>query len=133
MYFWLANLIAATHLLAVACVVLGALAAITGLLRRRPALERAYYVLLALVIASDRLLGDCFLSLWEQALREIDQPGSAYRHSFIREYLAFIPPELHARGTVPLFVAAILAAPFWRLLDRWRRKSTAVPSSAMRE
>lgn len=121
MYFWLANLVALIHGTVVITVIVGAMAAIIGVLRRRPRLEAAYYALFALVILSDFLLGECFLTGLEKHLRELHQPGSAYRGSFIGHYFPFVPRFVHAWIGPALVVGAIAAFPFWRWVE-WRRQ-----------
>lgn len=53
MLMWLADFVAVVHGAVVASVALGAVAAMLGLLRRRPRWERAYYGLLILVIVAN--------------------------------------------------------------------------------
>lgn len=127
MYAWLANLVAVTHGLVVVAVVVGSVAAMAGVLRRHPPWERAFYALLAVVLASEALLGECFLTGWEKTLRHWHEPGSAYRGSFIGHYLPFLPRPVRAWAGVLLITGALLALPFWRLIDRLR---SATPPAA---
>jgi len=125
MYLWLANFVTLTHALLVVGQILGGAAAISGLLRRSRSLERIYYALLAGVVASDLLLGECFLTHWEKVLRDWHEPGSAYRGSFIGHYVPGLPPALLAWFIPALIAAAVLAYPFWRWIDaRSRSKAT---------
>lgn len=119
MFLWLANVVAVTHGLLVAAVALGAAAAMLGLLRCRPRWERAYYALLAVVIAANVLWGECPLTRWEQGLRNLDAPGSAYCDSFIGHYLP-LPHRALAWLGPSLMAGAFLAAPLWRWADRRR-------------
>ncbi len=118
MFLWLATLTALLHGLLVGGVVVGAGAAMVGLLRRRPRLERAYYGLLFVVIAANITWGDCPMTVWEQALRNQYAPGSAYRNSFIGHYLFFVPGSVLGWLGPALMLGAILAAPLWRWRDR---------------
>jgi hypothetical protein len=124
----LANLAAVIHGFTVAAVVVGSLAAMTGILRRYPRCEQAYYGLLGLVVASDIFFGDCLLTDLERHLRQLAGPGMAYRGSFIGHYLPWLPPWVHARVGPVLVVGALLAWPAWRWADR-RRLATG-PRSA---
>jgi len=121
MYLWLANGVAVMHGAIVATVALGALAAMLGMLRRRPRWERAYYTLLVVVIVANVLWGECPLTRWEQGLRNWDAPGSAYCNSFIGHYLPLLPPRTLAWLGPALMAGAFLAAPLWRQVDRRRR------------
>lgn len=121
MFFWLANFVAVAHGAIVAAVALGALAAMGGLLRRRPRWERAYYALLVVVLVANVLWGECPLTRWEQGLRDWNAPGSAYCNSFIGHYLPMLPPRVLAWLGPVLMAGACLAAPLWRWADRRRR------------
>jgi cytochrome c biogenesis protein CcdA len=122
MYLLAANLIAIVHGLTVLCVVIGAVMALTGVLRRHRRWEAAYYLLLFLVILSDVWMGECVLTEWEQRLRDLHQPGSAYRGSFIGHYFGFLPRPLHTHIGPALIAGALLAFPLWRLADRIRKR-----------
>jgi hypothetical protein len=117
-YGALADVVALTHGLLILCVVSGSVAAVAGLLRRRPRLAAAFYTLILLVIASDRLLGDCALTQLEQSLRNDALPGSAYRGSFIGHYFGFLPPFVHHWIGPAIIVAALAAYPCWWWVDR---------------
>jgi len=119
MYFWLANTVALVHGLAVFVIISGAIAAILGVLRRWRSLEAAYYLLLLLVILSEWMWGECFLTGLEKHLRELHQPGSAYRSSFIGHYSPFVPRFIHAWIGPALIIGAIVALPLWRWME-WR-------------
>jgi hypothetical protein len=121
MFFWLANLVAAAHGTLVVCVVAGSLAAMAGALRRHHRLEMAFYALLAAVIASEVLFGECFLTGLEQFLRNADRPGSAYRGSFLGYYCPLLPPIVQTHAGPALIAGALLAFSFWRRLDRRRK------------
>ncbi len=110
MFLWLANGMAVVHGALVTVVALGALAAMLGLLRKRPRWEHLYYGLLALVIAANLLWGECPLTRWEQGLRNINRPGSAYCNSFIGHYLP-LPPRMLAWLGPALIGSALIAAP----------------------
>lgn len=114
MFLWLANGVAIIHGALVTTVALGAVAAMLGLLRKHPRWERPYYALLLVVIAANLLWGECPLTRWEQGLRNINQPGSAYCNSFIGHYLP-LPPRILAGLSPALIGGALLAAPLWRL------------------
>ena len=129
MFLWLATLTALLHGALVGCVVVGALLAMAGLLRRRPRWERAYYGLLAVVVAANLTWGDCPLTVWEQELRNQAAPGSAYRNSFIGHYLFFVPGSVLSWIGPTLMLGAILAAPLWRWRDR--RRSPSRPSGTL--
>lgn len=121
MFLWLANGMAVVHGALVTAVALGAVGAMLGLLRKRPRWERLYYALLALVIAANLLWGECPLTRWEQDLRNINQPGSAYCGSFIGHYLP-LPSRMLTWFGPTLISGALLAAPLWRLADRGRAR-----------
>ena len=118
MYLWLANLLALVHGLVVALVVAGAVAFLLGASRRYRRWHTAYWVLLALIVAFDVLLGECVLTTWENALRERARPGSGYRDAFIPHYLPFLPPFVLRWGGTIVVIAAILAGLAWRWLPR---------------
>ena len=120
MFLWLADIMAVTHGLLVATVVLGAVAAMLGLLRRRLRWERAYYALLVVVIVANIVWGECPLTRWEQGLRNWNTPGSAYCDSFIGHYLPLLPRRTLAWLGPSLMGGACLAAPLWRWADRHR-------------
>ncbi|MBV9850016.1 MAG: DUF2784 family protein [Armatimonadetes bacterium] len=115
---WLADAVAVVHGLLVLAVLAGALLAMAGLLRRHRVWERAYYGLLAVVIAANVLTGDCPLTRWEQGLRNAYQPGSAYCNSFLGHYLPWLPIWALAWIGPVLMGGALLAAPLWRWADR---------------
>jgi hypothetical protein len=114
---WLANLVALTHGALVVFQVISAMAAAAGVLRRHPCWERFYYALVAGIIASDLLIGECILTRWEKALRNRDLPGSAYRGSFIGHYAPWLPPVLLTWLVPALIVVGVLAFPVWRWVD----------------
>ena len=124
-YLFLAKFVAVVHLLSVAAVVAGSLAAVAGRLRRFPRWQAAFHGLLALVILSDRLYGDCVLTAWEKELRNLAAPGSAYRNSFIGHTMPWLPHWIHADIGPALVVAALLAWPFRSWVDRRSLGSTA--------
>src|SRR5437588_2746084 len=105
MFLWLAYLVALIHGLTVAAVVTGSLAAISGRLRRCSRLQAGFYALIGLMIASDVLLGECFLTGLEHRLRALAGPGAAYRNSFIGHYLPWIPAWIHTWVGPALVVA----------------------------
>ena len=121
MYGWLANLVALAHGLVCAFVLISALAAVTGRLRRHRRWERVFYAVLVVVIAADFTPGGCPVTSWENRLRALDRPGSGYRDSFIAHYLPWLPMRLYVPFVTTLVVSALLAFPFWRGWDRWRR------------
>ena len=122
MYFWLANLVALLHALLVTYIVFGTVAAVTGRLRRYRRLEILLYLLVGAVIVSEVCAGDCLLTLWEKALRDRYQLGSAYPESYIAHYLPWLPAfVLHWIGPL-LMLSALLAFPFWRWRDRRRNE-----------
>jgi len=123
MFLWLANIMAVTHGALVAAVTLGAAAAMAGLLRRRPRWERAYYALLVVVIVANIAWGECPLTRWEQDLRNLNAPGSAYRNSFIGHYLWILPHSALTWLVPGLMGGAILAAPLWRWADKRRGRA----------
>jgi hypothetical protein len=116
--------IASIHCLIVIVVVLGSLAAISGLLRNRPKLSLALCLLLLSLILSDLLTGGCLLTTWEVDLLNRASPKSAYSGSFLDHYFGFVPPAVHAHAGPPLVICGFLAIPFWWLLDRRRLART---------
>ena len=121
MFLWLANCVALVHGAVVIVIALGAAAAMLGLLRSRPRWERFYYSLLALVILANLLWGECPLTRWEQGLRNLNAPGSAYCNSFIGHYLPLSSQLLAWLGPA-VIAGALVAAPLWRLADKRRRQ-----------
>lgn len=75
------------HLVIVLIIILGSYAALLGLLRRAPALEKVYFVTIGATIASYVLTGSCFLTEWDQALRARYWPETAYSRGFISQYM----------------------------------------------
>lgn len=126
MFYWLANLVALLHGLLICGVVVGALMAVAGVLRRYPRWERAYYALIAALIASDLFLGECALTGLEQLLRNLDRPGSAYKGSFIGHYFPFLPRFIHQQIGPALIIGSILALLFWRYRDARARRGAKV-------
>ncbi len=120
-----ADAVALVHAAVVLAVVLGAVLAMTGSLRRRPAWERAYYGLLVAVIAANLLWGDCPLTGMEQGLRAAYRPGTAYCNSFIGHYLPWLPARALAWIGPALMAGAFLAAPLWRWADRRGERARA--------
>jgi len=129
MYLWLANSVVVIHGLLVISVVSGMLAAIPGVLRRYPRLEAFVYFLLACVLTSQMLVGECVLTGLEKYFRRLADPASAYRNSFIGHYFPWIPIGFVNTVGPTLFALGLLALPFWRLYDRRRhaRKDLATP------
>jgi hypothetical protein len=123
MYLWLTWVIAFVHGLLVAGVTVGILLAIIGVIRRNARWERILYSLLAGLIVSELLFGACFLTLWEKSLRERHLSGSAYRGSFIGHYLPWLLVVVQGWTSAALIAITILAAPFWRWVDRRRARS----------
>ena len=58
------------------------------------------------------------LTRWEQDLRNLNAPGSAYRNSFTGHYLWVLPHSVLTRLVPALMGGAFLAAPLWRWTDR---------------
>lgn len=102
--------------------VAGSLAAMVGQLRHRGRLRTAFYLLLALMAASDLLLGECALTQVERAVRSADRPGSAYRESFVMHYMPWLPARVGASAGRVLVIGALLAWPAWGALDRLRAR-----------
>jgi hypothetical protein len=117
--------IATVHCGLVVLVVSGSVAAIFGLLRRRPGMSIALSLLLSSLILSDVLTGGCLLTTWEVNLLNQASPGSAYQGSFLDHYFGFVPPWFHAKVGPPIVVCGFLAAPFWLTIERRRRKRTS--------
>jgi len=103
--------------------VAGSAAAMAGLLRHRRRLRSAFYGLLALMAASDLLLGECALTQVERALRDSAQPGSAYRESFVMHYMPWLPARVGANAGRVLVIGALLAWPAWGACDRFRARA----------
>ena len=120
MFLWIADFMAIIHGALVAAVTLGAVAVMAGLLRRHPRWERAYYALLVGVIVANVVWGECPLTRWEQDLRNLNAPGSAYRNSFTGHYLWVLPQSALTWLVPALMGGAFLAAPLWRWADRSR-------------
>ena len=94
MFLWLADFMAVTHGALVAAVTLGAVANVVW--------------------------GECPLTRWEQDLRNLNVPGSAYRNSFTGHYLWVLPQSALTWLVQALMGGAFLAAPLWRWADRNR-------------
>jgi hypothetical protein len=121
-YLILANFVAALHGCLIVCVITGAVAAISGLLQRRRRVAILFYSLIAALIASDILVGECVLTRWERGLRGLQSPGAAYHGSYIHHYFSCLPPVIHSFGGPALVVVALLAFPLWRWADSRRAK-----------
>lgn len=120
MYLGLADILVVAHGLMICCVVAGTGAAVAGRLRKG-ALTRAYIALLLAVLVSQGLDGECVLTGWEQALRNMAVAGSAYRGSYIGHYLPIIDPVASWIGPA-IIAAGILAVPAWWIIDRWNMR-----------
>jgi len=129
MYLWLANIVVVLHGLLVISVVSGMLAAIPGVLRRYPRVEAFVYFLLACVLTSQLLYGECVLTGLEKYFRRLYDPASAYRNSFIGHYFSWIPIGFVNTVGPILFALGLLSLPFWRLYDRRRRGPKDLASS----
>jgi len=129
MVLWLANGVVILHGLLVITVVSGMLAAIPGVLRRYPRVEALVYFLLACVLTSQLLAGECVLTGLEKYFRRLYDPASAYRNSFIGHYFPWIPIWFVNTVGPTLFALGLLALPFWRFYDRRQRGRQDVPSS----
>jgi hypothetical protein len=114
----LARLIAIIHGLLILCVISGAVAAISGSLRRNRRACQAFYSIILLVVASDVFLGECVLTRWERSLLEATRPGLSYRSSYIAHYFGFLPPAIHHWIGPLLVVSALAAYPYWLWRDR---------------
>src|SRR5688572_14594343 len=75
-----------------------------------PLWQRAYLGLAALSSMSGIVHGRCILTTWEQQLREVDQPGSAYEGTFVAHYLPVVPTEVADGLFVLLALAALIGA-----------------------
>jgi hypothetical protein len=124
-YLGLASVVALLHGSIVTAVVIGAVAAMGGLLRRHPRWELLYAALLLSLVLSDLLLGDCLLTRVEKDLRNLAVPGSAYRGSFIGHYFPWVPHFVHAYIGPALVGAGLLALPLWRWVERRERRRSA--------
>lgn len=120
MYAALADLIAVLHGVIFVFVLVSALAALCGRLRRHPRWEAAFYLLAIVIAVFEYGLGGCPLTGWEKSLRDLEEPGSAYPGSFVGHYLPWLNMRLYMRCIVALFAGAFLAFPFWRCVDRRR-------------
>lgn len=109
MYLWLAGLTVVFHATLVLTVVIGTGLVVARAWRRVPRFWWwAYAGSMGGMIVSQLLIGDCILTVWEKALRNLDRPGSAYVNSFIGHYLPFLPaPVLRICG--PLLIVAAIA------------------------
>ena len=114
----LADAVAVVHAAVVLAIVLGAVGAMAGALRRHRVWERAYYGLLLVVIVANLTTGDCPLTRWEQGLRNAARPGSAYCDSFLGHYLPWLPAPVLAWIGPAVMAGALLAGPLWRWADR---------------
>lgn len=119
MYGTLANLITLLHGLVCLLVLVGALAALSGRLRRHPRFEAAFYLLAFIVALFEYGQCGCPMTGWENELRNLEEPGSGYAGSFIGHYLPWLDMALYSRFVGALFAGAFLAFPFWRWVDRW--------------
>ena len=118
----LADLIAIFHGAVTITVLTLSFLAIAGLLRHHPRWEAAYFIGVFLMGGSIVWLKTCFLTLWEQRLRLIGAPQTAYQEGFIEHYLSRI--GLHANGlaimwfSIALLTIAVLASIVWHMADR---------------
>ncbi len=126
MYLWLANGVTLLHGMLVIGVVSGTAAAIAGRLRRWPRLERLYYFLVACVLTSQFVRGECILTVLEKTLRTRHDPQSSYHNSCLLHYMPWLPLwGINVLGPA-LIVLGLLSFPFWRLHDRRQRKAQAL-------
>jgi hypothetical protein len=121
-YLILANFVAVLHGCLIVCVITGTVAAISGFLHRRRRVAILFYSLIAALIASDVLVGECVLTRWERGLRNLQSPDAAYHGSYIHHYFSCLPPVIHSFGGPALVVASILAFPIWRWIEGRRTK-----------
>jgi hypothetical protein len=133
MFVLLANLLTLVHGLLILCVITGAVAAMGGRLRRARRLETAYYSLLAAVIASDVLLGECLLTGLEKSVRSAYHPHTAFTGSYIHHYLPFLPPFIHTYIGPAIVAGALVAYPAWRLVDRSSGRITSLAATTRTE
>ena len=120
MYGILANLLALLHGVVFGFVLVSAVAALSGRLRRYPRWEAVFYLVAILIVVYEYGFDGCPLTGWEKHLRNLQEPGSAYRGSFVGHYLPWLDMRLYMRFIVALFALAFLAFPFWRWVDRRR-------------
>lgn len=113
-YHVLANVVAVIHTLVVITVVTVTFMAVTGKLVARPKLEAAYYVLMALVIYSDLVLGQCTLTTMEKDFLNQWRPGSAHFQSFLMYHLPFIPSDLIRWVAKIVVIGGLAGALGWR-------------------
>lgn len=128
MYLWLANGVLVLHGLLVISVVGGMIASIAGVLRRYRYAERFVYFLLACVLTSQVLLGECVLTDLEKYFRGRYDPATAYHNSCLGHYLPWIPIGFINIAGPLLFALGLLALPFWRLYDRRQRRGSGETS-----
>ena len=124
MYLGLAGLTALFHASLVLTVVIGTGVVVARAWGRFPRFWWwAYAGAMGGMIVSQLLLGDCVLTVWEKALRNLDRPGSAYVNSFLGHYLPWLP-AIVLRVCGPLLVAAALVT---LTVERLRAKKKAPP------
>ncbi len=111
-------MVALLHGAVVVCVLLGTAAAIVGMLRRHPRREKLYYLLLACVLTSQFVRGECILTVLEKTLLRAHNSSAVYHNSFLLQYLPWLPPwTINFLGPVVLLLS-LLAYPYWRMRDR---------------
>lgn len=108
-YLMLANLTAVMHGVLVALVVAGFVLAVWGRLFRYPIITGVFYCALVVIAFSDIFTGECWLTTLEKFLRNLHQPGSAYRAAFLTHYLWFVPRQIIIWAGYLVVVGSFLA------------------------
>ena len=94
LYLLLANLTAILHGALVTLVVAGFVLSVWGRIFRKPIIAGVFYFALMVIAFSDIFTGECWMTTLEKYLRNLHEPGSAYRNAFLTHYLWFVPRQI---------------------------------------
>ncbi len=78
------------HALVVLLIIFGGILAISSRLWRWPIIERIYLICVLSTIASQIIVGSCFLTDWDKNWRRMYLPETTYTGGFISHYLSYL-------------------------------------------
>ena len=120
---WTANLLLLLHAVVVGVTVGGFVAMLTGRFARfhpRDYFAWAFIVCCGGQILSLLLTGGCVFTQWERALRQQADPQATFAHTFLQEYLPFLPGWLV--NAVPIIALGGLCGASIQIYPALRRK-----------
>lgn len=122
-YTILANAVLVLHGILVICIIVGSLAAISGVLHRSRVIEFGYYLIAASVALSQLRYGECIMTVWEKSLRNANEPGSAYKTSCIHHYFPWLPLSILNLAGPALLIGSVAAGFYWHRFDALKAAS----------